>query len=146
MIKKTIKPKTRKRTITRRRGIAVPSGKMQRFEFLTGDVNWKDYGGVWYRRIDPHIYYLIEFINFPNATGELYNGNKYVVTGEIIDLNPGTPWYKEIPNATRSYDISDTNELLTLEAVHGYMGGDREFAISGNNAEQLLADAKRRLS
>lgn len=140
------KPKTRKRVITRRRGGSTPQGRMQRFEFLTGDVNWKDYGGIWYRRTEPHIYYLIEFINFPNATGELYNGNKYVVTGEIIDLNSGTPWYREIPNATRSYDISDSNELQVLEAVHGYMGGDREFVLTGNNADQLLADAKRRLS
>lgn len=155
MIKKKTKQPNRSRkaptrTVVRRRGGIQSGGKMSRFEFLTGDVNWKDYGGKWYRRIDPHMYYLIEFINFLDATNELYDGKyKYVVTGEFIDLTPGSPWHKQIPNALSCYGESAetvTSELQILEAVHGYMGGDKEFLLTGNNADQMVADAKRRLS
>jgi hypothetical protein len=122
---------------------------MSTYQFLTGDVNWKDYGGIWYRRIDPHMYYLIEFINFEDATGELLDGKyKYIVEGKFIDLTPGSPWHKQIPNALRCVGESIdrvTDELQLLEAVNGYMGGDKEFELYGNNAEQLVADAKRRL-
>jgi hypothetical protein len=146
MIKKS---KSRKRIAIRRRGIASPETKMMRYEFLSGDVNWRTYGGKWYRRIDPHMYYVIEFINFLDATNELYDGKyKYVVTGEFVDLTPGSPWHKQIPNALAVVGEtpgSVASELQLLEAVHIYMGGDKEFELFGNNADQLLAEAKRRL-
>jgi hypothetical protein len=45
MIKKS---KSRKRIAIRRRGIASPETKMMRYEVLSGDVNWRTYGGKWY--------------------------------------------------------------------------------------------------
>jgi hypothetical protein len=95
------------------------------------------------------MYYVIEFINFLDATNELYDGKyKYVVTGEFVDLTPGSPWHKQIPNALAVVGEtpgSVASELQLLEAVHIYMGGDKKFELFGNNADQLLAEAKRRL-
>ena len=147
VIKSVKKPK-----ITRKKPIKVSKRvvKSKNFQFLTGDVNWKDYGGKWFREIDPHEYYIIEFINWENATGEEFNhGNRYYVEGRLIDLSPGSSWHKNIKNALESYGIEkgeELTEIMILEAVDGYMGGDRVYEELGNNAEKLLADCKRRMS
>ena len=120
---------------------------MGRFEFLTGDVNWKDYGGKWYRRTGDHEYYVIEFINWEDATGEPHPQGKYCVEVSSVDLSSGSAWSRNIPNALRCCGISRPhNEVEVLEAVHCYMGGDRDLLSFGNNADRLLADAKRRYS
>jgi len=129
------------------RKVVAPKPVMKNFEFLSGDLDWKDYGGKWYRHIGDDAYYLIEFINWPDATGELYHGHKYVVIGKVIDLKPGSPWHREIPGALRCCGLTRkqaTDEMI-LDAVDCSMGGDDIFLLHGNNANQLLADAKRRL-
>ena len=36
--------------------------KMKDWKFLTGDMNWSDYGGTWYLKVDD-IYWLLRFEN-----------------------------------------------------------------------------------
>lgn len=143
-------PKKSATKTAKKRGIRSYKTDMRRFETLTGDVNWREYGAVWYRRTEPHIYYLIEFINFLDATNELYNGKyKYVVTGSVIDLSPGSAWHNQIQHALPvvGKTISGVrNELEILDAVNIYMGGDNIFTLYGNNADQLMREAKQRLS
>lgn len=141
------KPKTiRKKPVKVSRRVGT-----KKFEFLTGDVDWKDYGGKWFRMLDPHVYYVIEFINWEDATGKERHpsGNKYYVQCNVIDLSPGSPWHKQIPNALKSAGWEhekNIDEVMVLEAVEQYMGGDREYEKLGNNAEKLLADCKRAMS
>lgn len=38
------------------------------FEFLTGDVSWEDYGGMWCRRVD-HRFHVVKILNWEDAVG-----------------------------------------------------------------------------
>ena len=45
---------------------------MKKWVFLTGDVNWKQFGAKWFKidSYDDNYCYVIEIINFEDATGE----------------------------------------------------------------------------
>ena len=49
-----------------------------KWEFLTGDCNYKEYGGKWYKEVNNRCYHVIELINMHEATGE-ENQPKYAV-------------------------------------------------------------------
>jgi hypothetical protein len=120
--------------------------KTRGFKVLSGDVNWKEYGCTWYRSLGDGTYYILEFINFEDATGSLYNGNKYCVRGSSIDLSPGGWSHDKISAALKCIGSPKTrNPQVILDAIYCYSGGDMEFQIFGNNANELLAEGKRRL-
>jgi hypothetical protein len=122
--------------------------EMKKYKFLSGDVNWKDYGGKWYRSLGDHIYFVVEFINFEDATGDLVDGNKYAVIGASLDLTPGGCFADHFNSAldTLGWTMkSIDNELQLLEALYVYRGGDHEMTLRGNNADKLLAEVKRNL-
>ena len=142
--------------------------EMKSFRWLSGDVNWVNYGGKWYKRVEVsrfvdriwkvrlNSYHIIEFINFEDATGELYYG-KYPYTIEVsyIDL-AFTPWHSQIGSALKCVgeekyipnlisgkaEMMFKSDLPILEAVHCYMGGDRVWNDYGKNAYELLESAK----
>jgi hypothetical protein len=39
------------------------------FKWLTGDVNYTDHGGKWYRKVGPRNYHVIELMNWRDVTG-----------------------------------------------------------------------------
>lgn len=39
------------------------------FDFLTGDMDWEEYGGSWYRKID-HRFHVVKVFNWEEAVGE----------------------------------------------------------------------------
>ena len=120
--------------------------KTRGFNVLSGDVNWKEYGCTWYRSLGDGTYYVLEFINFEDATGGRYKGKKYCVRGSSIDLSPGGWALKDIPSALKCIGSPKTrNPEIILDAIYSYSGGDMEFQIFGNNANELLAEGKRRL-
>jgi hypothetical protein len=134
------------------------------YHFLAGDVNHRQYGGTWYKKLgnsncDIDItmngkrfvvpvsdYHVLEMINFPDATGEQYQGHNYVGTVSYIDLCCEA-WRKNIIRALDCCGWIDENTPLTetmiLEAVHSYMGGDKERVDSSNNYYELLSELKR---
>jgi len=136
---------------------------MKTYEFLTGDVNHRKYGGIWYKRLnnsqrDIDItmggkrfvvpvsdYNLIETINFPEATGEKINGKIYYGQVVYIDLT-NEAWSKNIVSALDCIGWDDANEPLTetmiLDAIMCYMGGDRETERTSNNYNKMLKELK----
>jgi len=54
------------------------------FEFLTGDVNWEDYGGKWFRRLSPQRFQVVEILCWEEATGEEHpDGSHWVGLYEV---------------------------------------------------------------
>lgn len=60
--------------------------------FLTGDVNWEDYGGKWGKKGPDGAWYILRFENMLDAVGErdLGDDDKYLCEVRRIDL-------KEVP-------------------------------------------------
>ena len=134
------------------------------YHWLTGDVNHRQYGGTWFKRLgnsDCSIditmngkrfvvpvsdYHVLEMINFPDATGEQYNGHNYVGKVSYIDLCCEA-WRKEIDRALTSIGWDSKQEPLTetliLDAITSYMGGDEVETNSSNNYYELLSQLKR---
>jgi len=120
---------------------------MRGFSFLTGDVNWKEYGGTFYRSFGDGTYALIEFINLEDAVGYGgIRGNRYAAVGRTVDLSPGGFSLRNLDSALRTIGASPAtrNPKVLLEAVNAYGSFDVDFEIFGNNADKLLAAAKRR--
>jgi len=42
----------------------------ERFEWLSGDTCWEDYGGTWYRKIDESRFQVVSIFNWEDAVGE----------------------------------------------------------------------------
>lgn len=112
------------------------------FTFLTGDVNFSEYGGKWYRKGPTGTYHIIELINMWEATGEV-NQDKYVVELSEIDLSRVPQ--KTVKDALTCCGIESwtAGELTTVEAISSYMGGAPMGQWHGGNYRQLLSEAKR---
>lgn len=121
------------------------------FQFLTGDVNWQEYGGKW---VSPRLnngdwdYWLvIEFINFLDATGEMIDGLPFVI--EIAAVSPDAAGYDNVIQALESYGWSDQVEekddldpLLIVESLHGYGIAAHLWSAQGDDADIMLDMAK----
>jgi hypothetical protein len=130
---------------------------MKNFKFLTGDVNWKDYGGKWYREALPGIYHVIELTDMPDACG--WDATcTYDVMLKVVDLHEVNG--KMIEDAFRSYGIdrealadahSDSPEwwqvrdqLVLVEAMCGHGLYAPMGSWDGNAYKPLLAAARQR--
>ena len=59
-----------------------------RFHWLTGDVNYREYGGTWYRRDDDTTFTIVEMVNMEDATGDIKNGKYLAIVSEVDISNP----------------------------------------------------------
>ncbi len=130
------------------------------FKFLTGDVNFTDHGGKWYRKVAPGRYHVIELSNG-------HGGSRYNVTLCEVDLfalacpnNEGTA---PLCGALRScgyaldaeqgivneYDgelvakFGPVFELVCVEAAHGYGCKAHLSDEYGSNWRKLMKAASR---
>jgi hypothetical protein len=122
------------------------------FEFLVGDVNWQDYGGTWVSKKlnngDWDYWLVLEFMNLYNAMGDDTEKNEYYV--EIRAVSPEAAGEESIQKALAccgylDYPESKTAELDDLdkvEALNDYGTFATLWFKQGNNAEELLAEAK----
>jgi len=136
----------------------IPAGAPQmEFEFLIGDVDWKEYGGKW---ISPQLnngdfdYWLvIEFINWLDATGELVDDNEFVV--EITAVSIEEAGLEKLADAFScmgfddsfldSYDEVEDSvavDRLRVEALSSYGISAHLWSESGNDADGLLKKAR----
>lgn len=121
---------------------------MRGFKFLTGDVNYLDYGAKWYRVIpgtNDLRYHVIELINWEDAVGrDAEGGPTYNMDLSEIDL--GAISEETIRQAIDScgwLDEDDLTELAIVEACHGYGCKAPLWNEDGNNFRELMAEAKR---
>ena len=119
---------------------------MQRWYFLTGDSNWRQYGGKWYTKVEKGCYKVLELINYEEATGEKYSSkaDKFTYVAEVKEIY--FEWYseKDIDHAIGCCGIESNciSPLTQLEAMHDYGYGDHVWTGWGNNIYKLLLEAK----
>ncbi len=111
------------------------------FRFLTGDVNYLDYGGKWIRRVSETRYHVIELTNWEDAIfRDAEGGPTYCVDLSEIDITSPV-----LRDARRSMDVDseDPNPLALVEALHGYGAKAPLFQEDGNNFRTLFRAAVR---
>ena len=134
--------------------MGLGSDKMQKWVLLTGDVNWKQFGAKWFKidNYNDDYCYVIEIINFEDATGEKIkiNGVEYRYVGYLFTV------LLDDDNAIKSALSSFGKALENLkgltkkqrvkciaEAISSYgYPLDRECELYSNNADTLLANLK----
>jgi hypothetical protein len=132
------------------------------FKFLTGDVNWLDYGGKWIRKVGARRYHVIELINWEDAVGSDADAlPTYHVDLSEIDLDEVDPtealcssgWFLEIRDGVavvvNEHDRSEVGhgaltDTLLVEACHGYGARAPIWEQSSNNAREAMRAARRR--
>ena len=127
---------------------------MKKWVFLTGDVNWRQYGAKWFKidSYDDDYCYVIEIINFEDATGEKIKdeNGEYTYVGLLYTVLLDNE--SAIKSALDSYgDTLEDLKGLTkkqrvkriAEAISSYgYPMDRDEELYSNNADTLLAELK----
>ena len=134
--------------------LRVGSDFMQKWVFLTGDVNWKQYGAKWFKieNYNDDYCYVIEIINFEDSTGEKIkvDDKEYTYVGLLYTVLLDNE--SAIKSALDSYGVT-LEELKGLtkkqrikhiaDAISSYgYPMDRDEELYSNNADTLLAELK----
>ena len=129
----------------------------RRFKMLTGDVNWQDHGGVFFRFYEG-LYDIVRFdsweslVGFHDADGmPTYNA----VTGYV---DPAHTEWSDIMDALRCTGAVDgqgewsagwfetgPQHLVALQGLIWYGCWERVADISGNNWQKLYREARETL-
>lgn len=127
---------------------------MVKFHFLTGDLNWLEYGGKWISNKlnngEFDYWLVLDFINYLDATGDyLVNdnpkneGDKYIV--ELRAVSPEQISEHNLKQAIDSYGLPDETKLddeMLVELIDGYGINAMLWSKQGNNAYKLIREAK----
>lgn len=127
---------------------------MKKWVFLTGDVNWKQFGAKWFKidNYNDDYCYVIEIINFEDATGEKIkiDGVEYTYVGilytVLLDNESAIKSALEVFGETLE-DLKGLTKKQRIkriaEAISSYgYPLDRECELYSNNADTLLAELK----
>ena len=116
--------------------------KMSKWQFLTGDVNYKDYGGKWYRQVKGEIYHIVELVNIEEATGKSVT-DKYFVNLQEIDLDLISQ--KDLKSAIESCELQEDIEItpiITIDILSAYGRYTPMGNWEGNNYREVIKQAK----
>ena len=114
-----------------------------KFKKLVGDekfVSKKLNNGDW------DYWLVIETIDFMEATGELYNGQKYNVSVKAV--SPQAAGLENLKRAFDCYGIDPASEqakieLVQVECLESYGISAQLESYNGNNLQKLLAQARK---
>ncbi len=123
------------------------------FKWLTGDVNWDDYGGMWYKRTGKRTFEVVEFMpwaEYDSSAIEQY-GKYNVVAGEV-DLSRADDlksalrscgWELKRGSLINSYDGETVCarkyvHAVCAEAMFRHGAHSHHTDASGNNKHALL--------
>ena len=134
--------------------MGLGSDLMQKWIFLTGEVNWRQFGAKWFMidNYNDDYCYVIEIINFEDAIGEKIkvDGVEYRYVGYLYTVLLDNE--SAIKSALECYGITldDLNGLTKkqrikriAEAISSYgYPMDRNEELYSNNADTLLAELK----
>ena len=120
------------------------------FRFLTGDVNWVDYGGKFISKKlnngDFDYWLVLDFINMHEATGE-ETQDKYVV--QILSVSPQEAGEEHVKSAFRCIGFDkepkDTSDIERVLALSEYGIYATIWSSSGNNASKLIREAHKQI-
>ena len=134
--------------------MGLGSDLMKKWVFLTGDVNWKQFGAKWFKidSYDDDFCYVIEIINFEDATGEKIkvDGVEYRYVGYLytvlLDNDNAIKSALEVFGET----LEDLKKLTKKQRIkyiaeaistYGYPM-DKNEELYSNNADTLLTNLK----
>lgn len=114
-----------------------------KFKFLTGDVNWQDYGGKWISpRLDNGEFYywlVIELVNMWDATGD-ENADKYCVSLAVV--SPDEAGKENVSKADDGDYCAFGDDECRVDALHSYGIYAQVWYKGGNNYSKLLKEAR----
>jgi len=117
------------------------------WKWLTGDVNFTDYGGSWYRKIDDLRYHVIRLDNWEDMAGA--DASEYTYNVTLSEVNLGDA--DQLQAAMKSCGWEDGTDdygnplpdLAKVDAMHGFGARAHLGEWNGNNYRKMLAEAKR---
>lgn len=119
-----------------------------RFKFLTGDINWQQYGGTWLSQKlnnGEFDYWLaIKVMNWEDATGEKPDGNTYNV--ELLSVSPSEAGPENIKQAFGCCGMDDdsllNNPVCQCDALLSYGVYAHLWSADGKNIHKLMRAAR----
>ncbi|MFA5238403.1 MAG: hypothetical protein WC476_01670 [Phycisphaerae bacterium] len=125
-----------------------------RLTFLTGDINWQTYGGTWVTKKlnngDFDYWIVVEFINLEESLSESELkevGFKYQV--EVHAVSPSEAGVKGLQNALECVGMEnfegEITDLMKVEALYQYGISAFLDSFTGNNAREVMKDARHSL-
>lgn len=119
---------------------------MIRFKFLSGDVNWMDYGGKWISQKlnngDFDYFLVLELLNMDDACGRDNEGQpKYHVC--VAAVSPHEAGEPNVEKALEGYGDFDVDDVMKVEALHTYGISAPVYQKAGNNALKLMKEARK---
>lgn len=126
-----------------------PKHGKPRFRFLTGDVNWLDYGGKWisqrFNNGEFDWWFVLSLENVEDIVGE--REAKEVGAKYWVNLSVYAPdEYKDKASILDSCGITEPWESLSaeqkIEMISSVDSGAHVFNVQGNNYKKLFAAAR----
>jgi len=115
------------------------------FRFLTGDINWLDYGAKWiskrFNNGDWDYWLVLELTNMWEATGE-QDQPKYNVTLSAVSPEAAKDNMQAALKCCGLEGESDLTDLMKVEVLHTYGTSAPLKQWNGGNAHKLLKEAK----
>lgn len=120
-----------------------------KFKFLTGDINWQEYGGKFVSKKlnngEFDYWLIIEVINMLDATGD-ESAEKYAVS--LLSVSPQEAGADNIAKAFECCGIEPTadfasNPLVQAEALLSYGVYAQLKTTGGNNLSKLMREIRK---
>jgi len=120
---------------------------MIRFKFLTGDVNWLDYGGKWISQKfnnGEFDYWLVRSIeNWAEHDSEMAARCKYLVEIKLVAPEQFRDKKAAMDCSGIEEKWDDLIDEVKVEIIESYSGGVTIFSESGNNYKDLFKRAQK---
>ena len=122
-------------------------------KFLTGDIDWIEYGKKLITKKlnngEFDYYLIIDFMNMEYMTGEKKDeiGYKYMVSIQAVKPKHSEEKLKEVIKCFGYEDekLSDFNEIALVEMICDYGLMATLWNKTGNNAHELIKEAQKQL-
>ena len=119
-----------------------------RFKFLTGDVNWHDYGGIFLSQKqnngDFDFWYAIRAENWIDLVGEREAPATYCVS--LLSVSIEEAGEDNLQQALRFCGLEEEEDItdeMKIEALLAYGVFARLWEGNGNNINKLMREARR---
>jgi len=109
------------------------------FRFLTGDVNYTDYGGKWYRKVASTRYHVIELTNMWQDTKDK-TCSQYHVSLSEVDI--ASSQLQEALDSCGPDEGFRDNELAKVDSLATYGCKAPLGQWNGNNYKKLITEAR----